>query len=34
MRIGTGRGQVRAVVDGKEYVLGVNNGRIRQFYPR
>ena len=34
MRIGAGRGQVTAVINGKEYVMGVNNGRIAQFYPR
>jgi pretoxin HINT domain-containing protein/thrombospondin type 3 repeat protein len=34
MRIGAGRGQVRAVIDGQEYVLGVSRGRIAQFYPR
>jgi hypothetical protein len=28
-----GRGQVRAVIDGREYVLGVRRGKIRQFYP-
>jgi hypothetical protein len=32
-RIGRGRGQVSAVVDGREYVLGVSGGKIRQFYP-
>ncbi len=32
-RIGRGRGQVRATVDGREYVLGVSGGKIRQFYP-
>jgi len=33
MGIGAGRGQVRGVVNGQEYVLGVRNGRIGQFYP-
>jgi RHS repeat-associated protein len=31
--IGAGAGQVRGVVNGTEYVLGVKNGRIGQFYP-
>ena len=28
-----GSGQIRAVVDGVEYVLGFKNGRIGQFFP-
>ena len=31
--IGAGFGQVRGVVNGQEYILGVSNGRIGQFYP-
>ncbi|MEE8603412.1 polymorphic toxin-type HINT domain-containing protein [Euzebya tangerina] len=33
IEIGDGFGQVRGVVDGVEYVLGVGNGHIGQFYP-
>ena len=33
-RIGNGRGQVRAVVDGREYVLGVSGGKIRAVLSR
>lgn len=29
----TGMYQVRGTVNGAEYVLGVNNGRVGQFYP-
>jgi hypothetical protein len=25
--------QVRGTVDGQDYVLGINNGRVGQFYP-
>jgi len=31
--IGAGFGQVRGVVNGQGYILGVSNGRIGQFYP-
>ena len=33
MEIGSGTGQVQGTVNGVEYVLGVRDGRIGQFYP-
>ena len=33
MNIGAGIGRVRGVVNGQEYILGVSNGRIGQFFP-
>jgi hypothetical protein len=32
-RIGRSRGQVQGVVNGKRYIVGVNYGRVGQFYP-
>lgn len=33
MRIGAGTGQVQGRFNGVDYVLGVSNVRIGQFYP-